>query len=81
MNQSISYGEIVDSRDGQVYKTVAIDTQTWMAENLNYAYKGVKFNYEGYISDSTSWCYDNKVTNCDKYGRLYTWSAVMDSAA
>ena len=53
-----------------------------MAENLNYAYTGVKFR-EGtnHESDSTSWCYNNDVSNCDKYGRLYTWSAVMDSAA
>ncbi len=48
---------------------------------MNYAYKGVKYNYDGYTSDSTSWCYKNMASNCDKYGRLYTWSAVMDSAA
>ena len=52
-----------------------------MAENLNYAYTGVKYNNSSYTSDSTSWCYKNKASNCDKYGRLYTWSAVMDSAA
>ena len=64
-----------------MYKTVTIGTQTWMAENLNYAYTGVEYNYGSYTSDSTSWCYENKASNCDKYGRLYTWSAVMDSAA
>ncbi|MCQ2093149.1 MAG: fibrobacter succinogenes major paralogous domain-containing protein [Fibrobacter sp.] len=72
---------LTDIRDGQVYKTVTIGTQTWMAENLNYAYTGVKFNYNGNTSDSTSWCYGNDPANCEKYGRLYTWSAVMDSAA
>ena len=80
-SSSIKYGSFTDSRDGQVYKTVTIGTQTWMAENLNYAYTGVKYNYSSYTSDSTSWCYKNKASNCDKYGRLYTWSAVMDSAA
>ncbi|MCQ2109047.1 MAG: fibrobacter succinogenes major paralogous domain-containing protein [Fibrobacter sp.] len=78
---SPAFGTLTDSRDGQVYKTVKIGTQIWMAENLNYAYTGVKYNYRSYTSDSTSWCYENKASNCDKYGRLYTWSAVMDSAA
>jgi len=73
------YGEILDERDSQVYKTVQIGEQIWMAQNLNYAYTGVPFDYEGYTSDSTSWCYDNDPANCDKYGRLYTWAAAMDS--
>ena len=87
LNPDKTYGEFLDTRDGQVYKTIEIcdkndeNCQTWMAQNLNYAYTGVKFNYGGHTSDSTSWCYDNEVSNCEKYGRLYTWAAVMDSAA
>ncbi|WP_407441938.1 FISUMP domain-containing protein [Fibrobacter sp.] len=73
--------QLVDSRDGNVYKTVKIGDQVWMAENLNYAYTGVKFNYKDKTSDSTSWCYDNKIENCAKYGRLYTWAAAIDSVA
>ena len=73
------YGTLTDSRDGQTYKTVTIGDQVWMAENLNYAYTGVPYNYSGYTSDSTSWCYKNEPENCAKYGRLYTWAAAMDS--
>ncbi|MCQ2054120.1 MAG: fibrobacter succinogenes major paralogous domain-containing protein [Fibrobacter sp.] len=86
LNPDIDYGEFTDSRDGQVYKTVKIcdkenkNCQTWMAENLNYRYVGVKYNYNGYTSDSTSWCYDNDPSKCATYGRLYTWAAAMDSA-
>ncbi len=76
-------GSMTDERDGQTYKTVKIGTQTWMAENLNYAYTGVPYKYtyidSSYTSDSTSWCYGDSLANCTKYGRLYTWAAAMDS--
>ena len=76
---SVSTGTMTDSRDGQTYKTVTIGTQTWMAENLNYAYTGVPYKGYYYTSDSTSWCYKDDANNCSKYGRLYTWAAAMDS--
>lgn len=70
-------GWMVDPRDKQLYKTVTIGSQIWMAENLNYAYTApTKDNG----LDSSSFCLDNKSGNCTKYGRLYLWSAVMDSA-
>jgi uncharacterized protein (TIGR02145 family) len=76
-------GTMTDKRDGKTYKTVTIGTQTWMAENLNYAYTGVPFKYNWgkweYPSDSTSWCYGDDAANCAKYGRHYTWAAAMDS--
>ncbi|MBR3073254.1 fibrobacter succinogenes major paralogous domain-containing protein [Fibrobacter sp.] len=72
-------GTMTDERDGQTYKTVKIGTQTWMAENLNYAYIGIPYSYRGFTSDSTSWCYGNDPANCSRYGRLYMWVAAMDS--
>ncbi len=72
-------GTMTDERDGKTYKTVTIGTQIWMAENLNYAYTGVPYNYSGNTSDSTSWCYGDNPANRTKYGRLYTWAAAMDS--
>ena len=77
LNPKIDYGEFTDERDGQVYKTVKIGTQTWMAENLNYD--------PGYVSDMSSYawsgCYNNKADSCAKYGRLYTWEVAMDDAS
>ncbi|MBR4784022.1 MAG: fibrobacter succinogenes major paralogous domain-containing protein [Fibrobacter sp.] len=73
------YGELVDDRDGQTYKTVKIGDQWWMAENLNYAFTDVPYSFREITSDSTSWCYDNDSDNCTKYGRFYTWAIAMDS--
>ena len=69
------YGSVKDDRDGQTYKTVKIGSQWWMAENLNYAYLQPTAS-----EDSSSFCYNNLPENCEKYGRLYLWSAMMDSA-
>lgn len=50
-------------------------SQVWMAENLNYAYLQPTDSL-----DSSSFCYNDSLEYCEKYGRLYTWAAAVDSA-
>ncbi len=58
-------GIFTDHRDGKCYKWIKIGSQIWMAENLNY------------LSSSGSWCYDDLISNCNIYGRLYDWETAM----
>ena len=76
LNPSIEYGEFVDDRDNQKYKSVKIGNQVWMAQNLNYAYE-----QKTRSGSASSFCYKNEPDSCGKYGRLYLWSAALDSAA
>lgn len=79
--------EFTDKRDKQTYAAVKIGEQIWMAENLNFAYpklarsESETDSTESAALDSISFCYNNDPANCEKYGRLYTWAAALDSVA
>ena len=63
-----STGTFTDTRDGQTYKTFSFKNAstgtkvTWMAQNLNYKVQG-------------SYAYEDKESNREKFGLLYTWEA------
>jgi uncharacterized protein (TIGR02145 family) len=81
-------GGPVTDYDGNVYNTVKIGTQVWMAENLKTTHYS---NGEAIpkVTDNAAWinlsagamCYYNNdsATNAGVYGALYNWYAVVDS--
>jgi uncharacterized protein (TIGR02145 family) len=83
-NPAKTYGIMTD-QEGNVYKTILIGTQEWMAENL----KTSKYRNGEAISNVTSnqwsfltigaWCYYNNDSQYEcPYGKLYNWYAVAD---
>ena len=71
--------------DGNVYKTVKLGNQVWMAENLRttrYA-DGTPIPLGTEASSTTAYRYypDDNSANVSDYGYLYNWAAVMNGSA
>ena len=79
------YSSFTDTRDGNVYSTIRIGEQTWMAENLR-ATKftdGTNIPLGSSTSTTTAYRYNpnNSSSNVSKYGYLYNWKAAMHGAS
>jgi len=68
LSNACSGNPTVTDYDGNVYNTVQIGNQCWMASNLN-----TTRTYNG--DPIIRYC-----NQCDSYGGLYTWSTVMDGS-
>jgi uncharacterized protein (TIGR02145 family) len=82
---NFNYGNLTD-QDGNLYKTIVIGTQEWMAENLK---TSIYRNGDPIpnVSDAVqwtglstgAWCfYNNESQNDCPYGKLYNWYTVAD---
>jgi uncharacterized protein (TIGR02145 family) len=77
----------VSDIDGNVYQTITIGTQVWMAENLKVTHyrngdpiPNVTDNAAWQALSTEAYCeYNNDINNVATYGRLYNWYAVGDS--
>ena len=71
--------DFTDSRDGQIYSSVQISDQCWMADNLNIGtmINGIDYQSQQIPEIIEKYCYDNNTSNCDTYGGLYQWDETM----
>jgi len=80
-------GSPVTDIEGNVYKTVVIGTQTWMAENLKVTtYRNgdiipnvADSTWSSLLTGAFCWYNNDSVKNRDIYGALYNFYAVKDA--
>ena len=79
--------ETMTDQDGNIYRTIKIADQWWMAENLKVTHyrngdviPRVTDNSEWASLSSDAYCaYENDENNASTYGYLYNWYAVNDT--
>ena len=69
LNPEASYGELLDKRDGKVYRTIVVSNHVWTAQNMNFETED--------DSIAQSWCFSNMSVYCQTFGRLYDWYAAQ----
>jgi uncharacterized protein (TIGR02145 family) len=85
-NSDLTYGSMTD-QEGNVYKTIVIGAQEWMAENLN---TSIYRNGDAIATglDNAAWSstdigawsyYNNDASNACPYGKLYNWYTCVDA--
>lgn len=86
VNAALTYNSVID-QEGNIYKTIVIGTQEWMAENLN---TSVYRNGDPILGDLTSsqwsgtasgaWTYYNANASLEcPYGKLYNFYTCTDA--
>ncbi len=88
-NAIIEESDPIVDIEGNIYTTIKVGEEIWMAENLNVSYfrngepiPEVKTK-EDWIrageDHEPAWCYyENDSENGEKYGKLYNWYAITD---
>ena len=79
-----NFAGIAEDIDGNVYKTVMLGTQVWMADNLKVTkynngteIPNIKGDAQWAASTAGAYCwYNNDIGNKSTYGALYNWHAV-----
>jgi len=75
--------------DGNIYGITKIGKQYWTTKNLNvsrfrngdeipFVTSDKEWKRAGELGKPACCCYDNAGYNCEKFGRLYNWFAVVD---